>query len=66
MGDRRKWNRRSFKFSGIDPKDGENTYKIISFKFNKKSFARPIVLEGKQAENWFMDQWKINGWDKIK
>lgn len=62
MADRRRWNRRSFKFAGIDPKDGEKTYYIIRFKLKDKSFARPIILNNKQSEDHFLNQWRKNGW----
>jgi len=62
MGDTRRCNRRSFKFTSIDPKDGEKIYTVVKFKFKNKSFARPIILEGKQAQSWFINRWKEMGW----
>lgn len=66
MGDRRTWNRRCFTKSGIDPKDGERTYKIVSFKFKKKSFARPVLLTNKMASDWYIKKLKELGWEEGK
>lgn len=62
MGDRRRWNRISFKRNNIVDNDGEIIYTIVGFKFKNKKFARPIILTGKMAENWVLDSWREIGW----
>jgi hypothetical protein len=55
-------NRRQWRKSGIDSKDGEQTYKLVSIKLKDKIFARPIILIGNLALKYFLDSWRKNGW----
>lgn len=55
-------NRRIWRKSGIDPEDGQATYKIVNIKLKDKKFARPIILIGKMADEWFLKSWRDNGW----
>jgi DNA modification methylase len=43
-------------------KDGESLYVTVSFKLKEKRFARPIILTGKMAREYFLDMWRATGW----
>ena len=45
-------NRRIWRKAGIDPEDGEMTYKAVNYKIKDKRFARPIILTGKMASQY--------------
>jgi hypothetical protein len=48
-------NRRIWKKTGVDPKDGESLYRAVNVKIKKKSFARPIILTGWTASRYMIE-----------